>query len=46
MIYVKPGALFGPKVAILMAFWMQKGQVLTTFGSKSYDFGDLGGHLE
>ena len=46
MKYVRPGALFGPKVVILIVFLMPKGQVLTTFGSKSHDFGDLGGHLE
>ena len=39
----RPGALFGPKVVILVAIWMPKGQVLTTFESKSYD---LGGHLD
>ena len=43
MKYARPGALFGPKVVILVAIWMPKGQVLTTFGSKSCD---LGGHLD
>ena len=43
MKYARPGALFGPKVVILVAIWMPKGQVLTTFESKSYD---LGGHLD